>query len=177
MFGRTRAEKIKEGAVGASELALQLAQDKRFRKQLASALEHSARGAVQARQKVGLAQALARVASDRTLLRELTSARRDLERAHARLERKRRSHRLRNVLLVASLGSVLGVPRVRAQLAAAVARATGRARAGSDRGRPEQPDLEDLTKEELYARAQEAGIPGRSEMSKEQLVAALRAQQ
>jgi hypothetical protein len=32
-----------------------------------------------------------------------------------------------------------------------------------------------LRKEELYARAQETDIPGRSEMSKEQLVEALRA--
>ena len=44
---------------------------------------------------------------------------------------------------------------------------------GGSRTRPR--GLEDLTKEELYVRAQEADIPGRSEMSKEQLVAALRA--
>jgi hypothetical protein len=37
-------------------------------------------------------------------------------------------------------------------------------------------NLEDLTKDELYQRAQAAEIPGRSEKSKEQLVAALRAQ-
>jgi hypothetical protein len=35
--------------------------------------------------------------------------------------------------------------------------------------------LEDLTRDELYARAQEAEIPGRSEMSKDELVEALRA--
>ena len=41
---------------------------------------------------------------------------------------------------------------------------------------PSRPSaLEDLTREELYARAQEAEIPGRSEMSKKQLVEALRA--
>jgi hypothetical protein len=34
--------------------------------------------------------------------------------------------------------------------------------------------LEDLTRDELYARAQEAEIPGRSEMSKDELVKALR---
>jgi hypothetical protein len=33
--------------------------------------------------------------------------------------------------------------------------------------------LEDLTKEELYKRAQDADIPGRSEMSKDELVRAL----
>ena len=35
--------------------------------------------------------------------------------------------------------------------------------------------LEDLTKEELYERAKTAAIPGRSTMSKEQLIEALRA--
>jgi DNA end-binding protein Ku len=35
-------------------------------------------------------------------------------------------------------------------------------------------DLDELTKDELYDRAAEAGIPGRSKMSKEQLVEALR---
>ena len=34
--------------------------------------------------------------------------------------------------------------------------------------------LEALSKDELYARAQEADIPGRSEMSKQDLIAALR---
>ena len=34
--------------------------------------------------------------------------------------------------------------------------------------------LEELTKEELYERAKQADIPRRSEMSKEQLIAALR---
>ena len=35
--------------------------------------------------------------------------------------------------------------------------------------------LEDLTKEELYERAKAAAVPGRSTMSKEQLIEALRA--
>jgi hypothetical protein len=44
---------------------------------------------------------------------------------------------------------------------------------GPDRfGRP--GSLEELTRDELYARAQEAEIPGRSEMSKDELVEALR---
>jgi hypothetical protein len=38
-----------------------------------------------------------------------------------------------------------------------------------------QPDpLDELTKEELYRRAQAANIAGRSEMTKEELIAALR---
>lgn len=38
---------------------------------------------------------------------------------------------------------------------------------------PEEVNLVDLTKEELYHRAQEAGIEGRSQMTKEQLIDAL----
>ena len=40
--------------------------------------------------------------------------------------------------------------------------------------RPKAAGLESLTKEELYERAKAADIPGRSEMSKEQLIDALR---
>lgn len=41
-----------------------------------------------------------------------------------------------------------------------------------DRGRVS--NLEDLTKDELYARAQKAHIPGRSDMTKDELIKALR---
>ena len=38
----------------------------------------------------------------------------------------------------------------------------------------DRPELDELTKEELYERARAAGIPGRSDMSKDELIAALR---
>ena len=48
----------------------------------------------------------------------------------------------------------------------------------SPRGRPRAPardeNDEGLTKDELYARARVAGIPGRSKMSREELIEALR---
>jgi DNA end-binding protein Ku len=57
--------------------------------------------------------------------------------------------------------------------AAKAERAVGAVRGGgSDDGTP----LEELTKEELYERAQAADIPGRSHMSKDELIAALRGQ-
>lgn len=40
--------------------------------------------------------------------------------------------------------------------------------------RRQQPQLEDLTKDELYERARAADIPGRSEMNKDELIRALR---
>ena len=36
------------------------------------------------------------------------------------------------------------------------------------------PDLDELTKDQLYRRAQKADIPGRSEMTKDELVLALK---
>ena len=80
----------------------------------------------------------------------------------------------------------LAVPQVRARLAVVLARASkvrhrlpgvgnSDAHSPSDDSRNTSTTASsDLTKEELR-RAQEADIPGRSEMSKEQLVDALRA--
>jgi hypothetical protein len=55
---------------------------------------------------------------------------------------------------------------------------TGRARMRRGTSAPSRPDerpLEELTKEELYERAQAAEIEGRSTMSKDELVRALKA--
>jgi hypothetical protein len=49
------------------------------------------------------------------------------------------------------------------------------ASAASAAERPDDDGLERLTRPELYRRAQAAGIAGRSEMTKAQLIAALRA--
>jgi hypothetical protein len=186
MFGRSRKEKLKENATNVSALALQLAQDRKFRRRLLSAIEHSAEAGRRTRRGLGLSGAVARLATDQTLLRELRSARDDLQQAYGRLEAKRRSHKLRNVVVLAALASVAGVPQLRERAATAVKRARQRlprpgepaSNAGHSKRSDESPSrprrLEDLSKEELYARAQELDIPGRSEMSKEQLVEALR---
>jgi hypothetical protein len=185
MLGGTRKGSVKEHVGSTFALALRLAQDTKFRDRLLSAIKHGYEAARRARSALGLSGAVARLATDETLLKELRSARRDLEQAYGRLEAKRRTHKLRNFLVLASLVSLAGVPQVRARLAAALAKASrvrhspsavanSGTRSHSDDSRTRPRRLEDLTKEELYARAQEADIPGRSEMSKEQLVEALR---
>ena len=63
--------------------------------------------------------------------------------------------------MLAGVASAAAVPVVRKRLARASASAPTK--------------LEDMTKDELDARAQAEEIPGRSTMSKEQLVDALRA--
>jgi hypothetical protein len=185
MIGRSGRERAKKRAAKASALALALAQDERFRKRLLSGIRHGFEAGRRMRSELGLSGAVARLATDETLLKELRRARGDLERAYGRLEAKRQTHKLRNLIVLGLLASLAGVPQVRARLVAAFAKASkvrqylpevgtlGTRSPSDSRARPRR--LEDLTKEELYARAQEADIPGRSEMSKEQLVEVLRA--
>ncbi len=187
MTRRSRIDRVKKDAGSASALALQLAQDRKFRERLLSAIEHGYEAGRRAHRGLGLGGAVRRLATDQTLLREVRSARSDLEQAYARLEAKRRSHRLRNLLALTALASIAGVPQLRTRLAAAIAKTSRHVQALAERGKrasgptasdesPTRPhSIEDLTREELYARAQKADIPGRSEMSKEQLIDALRA--
>jgi hypothetical protein len=165
MLNQSRREKLKANAASGAALAWELGQDKQFRKRLLSAIEHGAAAGRRAHGAVGLTSAVARLAGDRALLKELGSARAELQQAYARLERKRRSHRLRKVLAL-GLVSSLAIPQVRRRVTALGAKAISRG--------GQEPELEELTREELYQRAQEADVPGRSEMTKEQLVAALR---
>jgi hypothetical protein len=165
MFRRSKTESLKANALSASELALQLAQDKRFRKRLLAAMRHSSEAGRRTRRGLGFTGAVARFATDEALHAELRSARNDLQRAYARVETKRHTHKLRRLGFLAGLASLAAVPRLSERVASALAKAP-----------TDSPsNLEDLTKEELYVRAQEAEIPGRSEMSKDQLIEALRA--
>src|SRR5437764_15413371 len=108
MFGRGKTDRIKKHAVSASELALQLAQDKRFRKRLLSAIKHSSEAGRRTRRGLGLGltDSLRKFASDQALQAELRSARNDLQRAYGRLEAKRRRHGLRKFTLLAGLASL-----------------------------------------------------------------------
>jgi hypothetical protein len=171
MFGQGRRERMKANAASASALALELAQDKKFRKRLLSALEHGSRAARHVRRGLRVSGTVARLANDQTLLRELRTARGDLQQAYERIERKRRSHKLRKAVIL-GLCAGLGVPQLRRRIVAYVGQVTMRGESGSS---PGLAKLEELTKEELYERAQEADVPGRSEMSKDQLIGALRA--
>jgi hypothetical protein len=113
---------------------------------------------------------------------ELHEARKDLGQAYA-LGTKRRGHRLRRVIPLAALASLAAVPQIRERVSALIETVSRNREHLRDLARASVPGradghpntLDELTKEELYARAQEAQIPGRSEMSKEELVAALRA--
>jgi hypothetical protein len=185
MFRQSSTPKVTENALSAIALAGQLARDKKFRKRLLSALEHTSEAGRRARRGHGLAGTARQLARDQALQTELRHARRDLQRAYARLnaKSKRQGHRLRRLTFLTGLASLAAVPQVRARVSGLVAiasRNTGHpqrlAEADGVAGTEARPHtLDALTKEELYARAQEAEIPGRSEMSKDELIAALRA--
>jgi len=186
MFRPSRKERIRPNAVSVSGLALQLAQDKRFRERLLSAIKHGSEAGRRTDDGVGLTGVARQLASDEALQSELRNARTDLQRAYERLDAKRRGHRLLKLTLLAGLASLTVVPQLRQRISSLIAKApknpqqlkvlTKRVRANNSGSRSSSRPhaLEDLTKEELYARAQAADIPGRSAMSKEQLVDALR---
>ncbi len=161
MFRPRKSLPLKDEAVDAGTLALQLARDRRFRKSLLAALAHGSGAAARARRLEGVSATARRLAQDQALRAELRDARRELAEAYDVLKAKRRSvwpRRLAVVGAVAGAGALLSRFGVDRHL-----REPTRARS-----------LDDLTKDELYARAQEAEIPGRSEMTKEQLIEALR---
>jgi hypothetical protein len=106
-------EAVKGRAVDASAVAFQLAQDKKFRKQVISAASHGSAAARRTRRSLGVVGALTRLATDEKLANELKNARADLQRAYGRLETRRRSHKLRNALVLVAAALVAGVPKIR----------------------------------------------------------------
>jgi uncharacterized membrane protein len=96
MFRRSRTTVLKEKATSGKDLAVALAQDKKFRKELISALGH---------RKIARRRAFA---SDQRLLRELRNMTDGLQRAVLRAEKKP-SHGLRNSLILVGAGGAIAV--------------------------------------------------------------------
>jgi hypothetical protein len=182
------AAAVKRFGEGA-EAAVHHAQDRKFGKRLFGGIEHGKEAWRRARDGHGLAGAARRLATDEAVQAELRSARRDLGQAYERIAGKRRGHgavtSLAKLTSVAGLASLAATPRVRERVSALIATASNKSPSLEeikdfatdklpDRNGAHPRSLENLTKEKLYARAQEADIPGRSEMSKDELIDALR---
>ena len=104
---RTRMAALKEQAAAASELAAQLARDRRFRKKLTGAAKHASRAKQRAARQTGMLSLVARLATDAELRAEVQQMTADLQAARERVQAKRtRSHGLRNTLLLAGFGGV-----------------------------------------------------------------------
>jgi uncharacterized membrane protein len=118
MFERSRTAALKDNAASATEFASALAKDKKFRKELVSAMRHGTIANRRARRKIGFVAVVTRLSRDPKLKRELDKMMRSLDKAWSRIEKKR-SHRLRNTLLVAGgVGGAVAaaLPQVRKRL-------------------------------------------------------------
>jgi uncharacterized membrane protein len=101
VFRRTKSQALKESAASATDFATALAKDRKFRKELLSAIGHGTIARRRAARRNGFVAAVTRLGADPKLKRELRKMTRNLENAWGRIERKR-SHNLRNSLLVAA---------------------------------------------------------------------------
>jgi len=104
MFGRSKTQAVMDHATTSKDFALALSRDKKFRKQLLSAIGHGAKAKRRAASRVGFTAAAARLAGDKQLKRELQTMIKDLQHAWGRAEKKR-SHKLRNTMLVLGGGA------------------------------------------------------------------------
>jgi uncharacterized membrane protein len=119
MFGRSKTQAVKDNAASGTDLAVSLAQDKRFRKQLLSAIGHGAAARERAASRIGLVAAANRLATDKELRDELRQMTENLQKAWTRVEKKR-SHKLRNFLIVvAGIGTAAAAlaPKARKKVA------------------------------------------------------------
>jgi uncharacterized membrane protein len=103
MFKRTKTKALKNNAASATELATRLAKDRKFRKELASALGHGVLARRRAKRRIGFTAAMARLSGDQKIRREVQAMVKNLDKAWTRFEKKR-SHRLRNTLIAVGTG-------------------------------------------------------------------------
>jgi uncharacterized membrane protein len=118
VFKRTRTQALKDNAASAADLATALAKDKKFRKELLSAISHGTIARRRAARRIGFAAAARRLTADPKLRIELRKMTKNLEKAWTRVEKKH-SHKLRNSLLVvAGAGGAVAaaLPQVRKRL-------------------------------------------------------------
>src|SRR6266487_2435981 len=108
MFRQSRTTALKAKATGGKDLAVALAQDKKFRKQLLSAIRHGEFARRRAASRIGPVAVVSRLAADQKLTRELRQMAENLQRAVTRAEKKR-SHSFRNTLLLVGAGGAVAV--------------------------------------------------------------------
>jgi hypothetical protein len=96
---RTRMERVKGALKEAASYTDELARDGRLRSDVESAVGHGAAVRDRIRQDIGAARITSRLAGDRKLRKNLRALLDDLDSATERVQR-RRSHRVRNALLL-----------------------------------------------------------------------------
>jgi uncharacterized membrane protein len=121
-----RSGGVKERAESGQALALKLARDRKFRKQLLSAIGHSAMARERARRRIGVMATAKRLAADKRLREDVRAAATNVQKAWKRVEKKR-SHKLRNTLIVVGAGgaTAAAVPQTRRWVTERVGGVTG----------------------------------------------------
>ena len=115
IFRRSRTEALKKDVSSSADLVAVLMRDKQFRKELVAALSHAAAARQRAASRIGVVAAASRLATDEALRQELGEMIDNVRAAWSRLE-KRRSHRMRNTLIVLVGGgaaAAVALPQVR----------------------------------------------------------------
>jgi hypothetical protein len=116
MFGlhrKSRAEKVKEALLSAASYADGALRDTSLHDDLRSAGDHGAVAMRRMRKNVGMSSLVIRLVEDKKLRKHMRAMLDDLDSAGDRI-RGRKRHRLRNVLLLAGVGSaVVAIPDVR----------------------------------------------------------------
>ena len=120
MFGRSKTTALRDNAASGKDLALALSRDKKFRKQLVSAVSHGTAAKRTAAKRAGMTAMAARLAADEDLRRELKTMTKNLQQAWTRVEKKR-SHKLRNMTFVLGSGAAaFGAFKLRDRVAGVV---------------------------------------------------------
>lgn len=116
MFGfnrESRADKVTEALKTAASYADDVLRDSKLHGDIRSAADHSSVVAARVQKDLGSVALVTRLIEDKKLRKHLKALIEDLDSAGTRMRRKR-SHRLRNALLIAGVGSlVVAVPDVR----------------------------------------------------------------
>jgi hypothetical protein len=97
----TKTQRLKDNAANASQIAAALVRDRKFRRQVASAVAHATVARRRARRQFGWKTAIVRLNADPVLRREVRAVVKSLEQALGRVEKKQ-GHKVRNSLLVAA---------------------------------------------------------------------------
>lgn len=97
---KTKSERVAEALKDAAAYTDRIARDKHLRRDLRAAVDHGAIATMLVRRDVRNSRGASRLAADARLRKSLRALVEDLESATDRITRKKKSHRVRNVLLV-----------------------------------------------------------------------------